>query len=59
LNRRSDATRGWPSVADPPLQEWLPQLIGSQRSGGIIVVVHSTERAAIEAAAANYQPLVV
>jgi DNA-binding LacI/PurR family transcriptional regulator len=43
----------------PPMDDWLPRLIASQRSDGIIIVGQSTEHAAIEAAAANYQPLVV
>ena len=43
----------------PPMDDWLPQLIGSQRSDGIIIVGQSTEHAAIEAAAVNYQPMVV
>jgi DNA-binding LacI/PurR family transcriptional regulator len=43
----------------PPMDGWLPQLIASRRSDGIIIVGQSTEHAAIEAAAVNYQPLVV
>jgi DNA-binding LacI/PurR family transcriptional regulator len=43
----------------PPMDDWLPQLIASQRSDGIIIVGQSTEHAAIEAAAASYQPMVV
>jgi len=43
----------------PPMDDWLPRLIGSQRSDGIIIIGQSTEHAAIEAAARNYAPLVV
>jgi DNA-binding LacI/PurR family transcriptional regulator len=43
----------------PPMDNWLSHLIASQRADGIIIVGQSTEHAAIEAAAANYQPLVV
>ena len=43
----------------PPMDDWLPQLIGSHKSDGIIVIGQSTEHAALEAAAANYKPLVV
>ena len=43
----------------PPMDDWLPQLIGSHRSDGIIVIGQSTEHEALEAAAASYRPLVV
>ena len=43
----------------PPMGNWLPRLIGSHRSDGIIVVGQSTEHKALEAAAAQYLPLVV
>ncbi len=43
----------------PPMDDWLPQLIASHRSDGIIVLGQSTEHAALEAAAARYKPLVV
>lgn len=43
----------------PPMDDWLPRLIGSQRSDGIIVIGQSTEHVAIEKAAAHYVPLVV
>jgi DNA-binding LacI/PurR family transcriptional regulator len=43
----------------PPMDDWLPRLIGSQRCDGIIIVGQSTEHAAIEAAAASYQAMVV
>jgi DNA-binding LacI/PurR family transcriptional regulator len=43
----------------PPMEDWLPRLIASRRSDGIIIVGQSTEHAAIEAAAASYQPMVV
>ena len=43
----------------PPMDNWLPRLIASHRADGIIIVGQSTEHAAIEAAAANYQPMVV
>jgi DNA-binding LacI/PurR family transcriptional regulator len=43
----------------PPMGDWLPQLIASHKSDGIIVVGQSTEHAALEAAALNYKPLVV
>lgn len=43
----------------PPMVDWLPQLIASHRSDGIIVIGQSTEHAALEAAAARYKPLVV
>ncbi|MBS0387489.1 MAG: substrate-binding domain-containing protein [Proteobacteria bacterium] len=43
----------------PPMDDWLPQLIGSHRSDGIIVIGQSTEHAVLEAAAEAYRPLVV
>lgn len=43
----------------PPMDDWLPRLIGSHKSDGIIVIGQSTEHAALEAAAAHYKPLVV
>lgn len=43
----------------PPMDDWLPRLIGSHKSDGIIVIGQSTEHAALEAAAAGYKPLVV
>jgi DNA-binding LacI/PurR family transcriptional regulator len=43
----------------PPMDGWLPSIIASGRSDGIIVIGQSTEHAALEAAAARYAPLVV
>jgi DNA-binding LacI/PurR family transcriptional regulator len=43
----------------PPMDDWLPRLIGSHKCDGIIVLGRSTEHAALEAAAAHYRPLVV
>ena len=43
----------------PPMADWLPRLIASRRSDGIIVIGQSTEHAALEAAALSYHPLVV
>lgn len=43
----------------PPMSDWLPRLIASHKSDGIVVVGQSTEHAALEAAAAAYRPLVV
>jgi DNA-binding LacI/PurR family transcriptional regulator len=43
----------------PPMGDWLPRLISSQRSDGIIVIGQSTEHKALQAAAASYRPLVV
>jgi len=43
----------------PPMDDWLPRLIGSHKSDGIIVIGQSTEHAALQAAAAHYKPLVV
>jgi DNA-binding LacI/PurR family transcriptional regulator len=43
----------------PPMKDWLPQLIGANRSDGIIVIGQSTEHKTLEAAARNYRPMVV
>jgi DNA-binding LacI/PurR family transcriptional regulator len=43
----------------PPMRNWLPRLIGSRRSDGIIVIGQSTEHEALERAAAAFAPLVV
>ena len=43
----------------PPMGDWLPKLIASRRSDGIIVIGQSTEQAALERAAATHAPLVV
>jgi len=43
----------------PPMDDWLPKLIASRRSDGVIVIGQSTEQAALERAAATYTPLVV
>ena len=43
----------------PPMDDWLPKLIASRRSDGIIVIGQSTEQAALERAAETYTPLVV
>jgi DNA-binding LacI/PurR family transcriptional regulator len=43
----------------PPMNDWLPKLIASRRSDGIIVIGQSTEQAAIEKAAATFAPLAV
>jgi DNA-binding LacI/PurR family transcriptional regulator len=43
----------------PPMDDWLPKLIASGRSDGIIVIGQSTEHAALEKAARGYLPLVV
>jgi DNA-binding LacI/PurR family transcriptional regulator len=43
----------------PPMDDWLVNLIGSQRADGIIVIGQSTEHAVLEAAAPIYKPLVV
>jgi DNA-binding LacI/PurR family transcriptional regulator len=43
----------------PPMGDWLLQLIGSNRSDGILVIGQSTEHKALEAAAERYLPLVV
>jgi len=43
----------------PPMDDWLQNLIASKRADGILVIGQSTEHAALQAAAANYRPLVV
>ncbi|MEI8258715.1 MAG: LacI family DNA-binding transcriptional regulator [Deltaproteobacteria bacterium] len=43
----------------PPMDDWLPRLVASGRSDGIIVVGQSTEHAVIEQVASYYRPLVV
>jgi DNA-binding LacI/PurR family transcriptional regulator len=43
----------------PPMGDWLPRQIASQRSDGIIVIGQSTEHKALQASAANYRPMVV
>lgn len=43
----------------PPMDDWLPRLIASQRADGIIIIGQSTEHEAIETAASHYQPMVV
>jgi len=43
----------------PPMDDWLPRLIGAHRSDGIIVLGQSTEHRALENAASQYHPLVV
>jgi len=43
----------------PPMDDWLQNLIASQKSDGIVVVGQSTEHAALQEAAASYKPLVV
>ena len=43
----------------PPMKGWLTDLIASQRADGIIVIGQSTEHQTLEAAAAQYKPLVV
>jgi len=43
----------------PPMDDWLPKLIASQRADGLIVIGQSTEHAALEAAAPIYKPMVV
>ncbi len=43
----------------PPMDDWLINLIGSQRADGIIVIGQSTEHAVLEAVAPIYRPLVV
>jgi DNA-binding LacI/PurR family transcriptional regulator len=43
----------------PPMEGWLPKLIGARRSDGIIVIGQSTEHAALEEAARNFAPMVV
>src|SRR5690606_15187315 len=43
----------------PPMDDWLPQLIASPRSDGIIVIGQSTEHEVLQRAAATYAPLIV
>jgi DNA-binding LacI/PurR family transcriptional regulator len=43
----------------PPMGDWLQQLIGANRSDGVIVIGQSTEHQALESVAAYYRPLVV
>ncbi|SRR5579871_27291 len=43
----------------PPMNDWLPQIIASHRSDGVIIVGQSTEHEIIAASAASYRPLVV
>jgi DNA-binding LacI/PurR family transcriptional regulator len=43
----------------PPMEDWLPGLISSKRSDGIIVIGQSTEHKALELVAKEYLPLVV
>jgi len=43
----------------PPMEDWLPKLVASGRSDGVIVVGQSTEHATLEAVASHYLPLVV
>jgi DNA-binding LacI/PurR family transcriptional regulator len=43
----------------PPMDDWLPKLIASGRSDGIIVIGQSTEHAVLEKAAHSYLPIVV
>ena len=43
----------------PPMDDWLPRLIASQRADGLIIIGQSTEHKAIEATAASYRPMVV
>jgi len=43
----------------PPMHNWLPKLIASRRSDGLIVIGQSTEHAALERAATTFAPLVV
>jgi DNA-binding LacI/PurR family transcriptional regulator len=43
----------------PPMSGWLPNLIASQRSDGVIVIGQSTEHAVLDAVSTNYLPLVV
>jgi DNA-binding LacI/PurR family transcriptional regulator len=42
-----------------PSGDWPMQLVGSQRSDGIIVIGQSTEHAALQAISTRYMPLVV
>ncbi len=43
----------------PPMGDWLPRLVASGRSDGVIVIGQSTEHAVLEEVAAYYRPLVV
>jgi DNA-binding LacI/PurR family transcriptional regulator len=43
----------------PPMDDWLPALVGSHRADGLIIIGQSTEHAAIEAMAGSYKPMVV
>jgi len=43
----------------PPMNDWLPQIIASHRSDGIVVIGQSTEHEVIAESAASYGPLVV
>jgi len=43
----------------PPMEDWLTDLIASNRSDGIIVIGQSTEHKALETVARQYLPLVV
>jgi DNA-binding LacI/PurR family transcriptional regulator len=43
----------------PPMADWLPELVASKRSDGIIVIGQSTEHKALELVAKDYLPLVV
>jgi DNA-binding LacI/PurR family transcriptional regulator len=43
----------------PPMGDWLPALVASGRSDGVIVIGQSTEHAVLEEVAQYYRPLVV
>jgi DNA-binding LacI/PurR family transcriptional regulator len=43
----------------PPMEDWLPDLVASNRSDGIIVIGQSTEHKALQSVAKDYLPLVV
>lgn len=43
----------------PPMNDWLPNLVASGRSDGVIVIGQSTEHQALEEVSAYYRPLVV
>ncbi len=43
----------------PPMDNWLQNIIASQRADGIIVIGQSTEHKALQIASRNYAPLVV
>ncbi len=43
----------------PPMGDWLPNLVASGRSDGVIVIGQSTEHQVLEAVSAYYRPLVV